>query len=96
MSIPDRPSPDRRLLLLGTAAFAVASAALAGGSRAAAGAKTQKADVKYQYTPKDAAHCGLCASFVPGGGEGGAPGTCKIVDGPIPQNGWCVLFSPAK
>jgi hypothetical protein len=66
--------------------------AAAGAARAAG--KTAKADVKYQYTPKDAARCGLCASFIPPSDGGPGPGMCKIVDGPIPQNGWCVLFSP--
>jgi hypothetical protein len=88
----DHPS-RRRLLRLGATTLLI-GAGLAGAARAAA--KTPKADVKHQYTPKDAAHCSLCASFIPSPDGGGGPGSCKIVDGPIPQNGWCVLFSPAK
>lgn len=86
--------PSRRRLIRLGATSALLGVALAGGARAAA--KTSKADVKYQYTPKEAAHCSVCASFIASPDGGGGPGTCKIVDGPIPQNGWCVLFSPAR
>jgi hypothetical protein len=48
--------------------------------------------VKYQFTPNGEQHCSLCASFIAGDSPGG-PGTCKIVEGPIPQNGWCQLYS---
>ncbi len=60
--------------------------------RARAAANTPKAAVNYQYTPKGDQHCGACASFIPGADPHG-PGTCQIVEGPIPQNGWCALFS---
>ena len=97
MSQEDLPLAGRRLLLRRSLGLLALGSAMAATTRAAAAAKTPKADVKYQFTPRDSARCGLCASFIPpAGGEGGAPGTCKIVDGPIPQNGWCVLFSPAK
>jgi hypothetical protein len=61
-------------------------------SAAKAAGKTAKADVGYQYMPHGDQHCGLCASFIPGDSPQGA-GTCQIVDGIIPQNGWCPLFS---
>jgi hypothetical protein len=86
--------PSRRGLIRLGATSVLLGVALASAARAAA--KTPKADVKYQYTPKDAAHCSVCASFIPSPDGGGGPGSCKIVDGPIPQNGWCVLFSPAR
>jgi hypothetical protein len=66
------------------AAFATSSARAAG--------KTPKADVGYQFTPHGDQHCGACTSFIPGDSRQGA-GTCKIVDGVIPQSGWCSLFS---
>jgi hypothetical protein len=87
--------PDRRQLFALSAGAALIGAALSGRSRAAA-AKVAKATVKYQYVPKDTSRCGLCASFIAPPDAGGGPGMCRIVDGPIPQNGWCVLFSPAK
>lgn len=58
----------------------------------AASQKLPKADAHYQYTPKGAQRCGLCASFIPGAKSPG-PGACKIVDGDIPDTGWCELFS---
>jgi hypothetical protein len=84
------PSPERRRLMA-LAATALVGTALASQTRAAA--MTSKADVKYQFTPKGADHCGACTSFIPPPSGGGGPGTCKIVEGPIPQNGWCVLFA---
>ena len=87
-------SPDRRRWLAIATVTVLVGPALAGRARAAP--TTSKADVKYQYTPKGSDHCAVCASFIaPPGGDGG-PGTCRIVQGPIPQNGWCVLFSPAR
>lgn len=82
--------PDRRRLMGLATLTVLAAATLTSGARAAA--NTSKADVKYQFTPRGSARCGLCASFIASGGSG--PGTCKIVEGPIPQDGWCVLFSP--
>ena len=87
-------SVSRRRWLV-RAGLAVAAApvvlALKPGAAKAAG-KTAKADVGYQFMPKGDQHCGLCTSFIPGDSPTGA-GTCKIVDGVIPQNGWCPLFS---
>ena len=93
MSNEALPSPERRRLmgLAGLGAIVGATAA-AGVARAAA--TTSKADVKYQFTPNGANRCGLCASFIAPASGGTGPGTCKIVEGPIPQTGWCVLFAP--
>ncbi len=76
------------LSTLGAAAAAVAAAA-------PAPTKLGKADVNFQLTPKDGARCGGCASFRPGP-SGAVNGSCVLVDGPIPPNAWCVLFSAAK
>ena len=92
MSDDTLPAPERRRLMGLAAMTVLVGAAVASGARAAA--NTSKADVKYQFTPKGSARCGLCASFIPPGSGGSGPGTCKIVEGPIPQDGWCVLFSP--
>jgi hypothetical protein len=81
----------RRGALSGAAAL-VSLQALA-PARARAGVLTPKAEVKYQYQPQGKSQCSLCASFAPGP-DAGAPGTCKIVEGPISPTGWCVLFSP--
>lgn len=85
----------RRALVRGLAAASVAAPLLALAGRAAAEPANAKADVKFQNTPKDAARCTDCVSFIPGA-TSGAPGTCKAVQGVIPQNGWCVLFVRRK
>jgi hypothetical protein len=91
-----RRSPERRAVLRQGAALVVFGTALMIAAKARAAGSTPKSEVRYQYTPKGAARCGLCASFIPPTGAQGASGTCRIVAGPIPQNGWCELFSPAS
>jgi hypothetical protein len=86
--------PSRRVLLR-CAAFAGMAAASAVAGGASAQPANTKADVKYQFTPKGSETCNACVSFIPGEGSG-APGTCKVVQGVIPQNGWCVLFSKRR
>lgn len=81
---------DRRRLVRRIALVTVlAPVALAG--QALAEPANGKADVKFQNTPKGADRCADCVSFI-AGQTSGAPGTCKAVQGVIPQNGWCVLF----
>ena len=87
-------SATRRRWLLG-AGLVLAAAPLAvaiAPTRARAAATTPKSEVKYQFTPNGDQHCGACASFIAGDRPQG-PGTCQIVQGQIPQNGWCLLFS---
>lgn len=68
--------------------------AVAAGVAAGAMARTAKAQeklaqnlVQYQDMPKDGAKCLDCTNWV-------APNGCKIVDGKISPNGWCVAFAP--
>lgn len=84
---------SRRVVL--AAAAAVPMVAAVADVALAAGPANAKADVKYQFTPKGADRCADCVSFIPGETSGG-PGTCKVVQGAIPQNGWCVLFARPK
>lgn len=82
-----------RRAILWTAAVAPAVAVV--GGAAAAEPPNTKPEVKFQFTPKGSDKCGDCVSFIPGETSGG-PGTCKAVQGTIPQNGWCVLFARRK
>ncbi len=50
-------------------------------------AKAAKNVVQYQDSPKNGQQCSACIHFV-------APNDCKLVQGPISPNGWCMLFSP--
>ena len=90
MSFDDQPRLDRRRVMRLGAMVTLLGVAVAGAARAGT---TPKTDVKYQYTPNGSARCGTCASFIAPSDSGPGPGACKIVAGPIPQNGWCVLFS---
>jgi hypothetical protein len=84
-----------RRTIIAASLGAAGAALLLPVTRALAAAKTAKADVMYQYQPKGDQHCGLCASFIRGDNPLGA-GSCQIVDGNIPQDGWCALFSKRK
>lgn len=76
----------RRIVLLRGAG--VGLAAVAGLARpAAAQGKIAQAMVQYQKMPKGTQKCGDCAQYVD-------PNACKIVDGTIDPNGWCIAFAP--
>lgn len=51
-----------------------------------ASAKVSQASVKYQTEPKGDQKCGNCMHFV-------APNACKLVEGDISPNGWCVIWA---
>lgn len=82
---------NRRAALRCMGAVVAVPVALSMGTSAAQAGLTRK-DVNYQLTPHGAQRCGLCASFIMGK-SADADGTCKIVAGPIPPNGWCALFA---
>jgi hypothetical protein len=49
--------------------------------------KVPKTSVQYQAKPKGAQKCGSCVNFIAGSN------TCKLVDGQISPNGWCILWA---
>lgn len=53
----------------------------------AASAKVSQASVQYQTEPKGDQKCSGCMHFVP------ESNTCKLVEGQISPNGWCVLWT---
>jgi len=73
----------RRILAGGIAVLAAGAAA----RRAKADDKLAQSIVQYQETPNAGAKCSDCVNFV-------APNACKIVEGNINPNGWCVAFAP--
>ena len=79
-------------------ANAIALPALAGlllAETTNAQAKGSKAQYKYQNSPKNGQKCAQCTFFIPGK-SANANGACKIVDGSISPNGWCIAYSPKK
>lgn len=51
--------------------------------------KISKAAVAYQDHPQGDKRCGKCQQFQ-------APGSCKLVDGPISPQGFCRIFMPSQ
>jgi hypothetical protein len=49
--------------------------------------KIPQETVKYQFTPKDGQQCSKCLHFIP-------PNACKLVQGEIKPEGWCMLYAP--
>jgi hypothetical protein len=84
--------PTRRRMVRGLAFGATAAPLLALAGAATAEPASVKTQVKFQNTPKGPDRCADCVSFI-AGATSGAPGTCKAVQGAIPQNGWCLLFA---
>lgn len=79
----------RRLMIIaaGAAGTSIGTATIAGTpTPAAAAAKVSQQAVKYQDTPKGEQHCDNCLHFE-------APSSCKIVDGTVSPQGWCMVYA---
>ena len=88
MRHPSRKEALKQLIVLP----ALAGLAVAGTSSIAE-AKSSKSAMKYQDSPKGADKCSGCKLFIPGKSAKGK-GTCKVVEGAISPNGWCVAYTP--
>jgi hypothetical protein len=75
---------------------AVVLPALAGllyaAQTAPARAKGSQAQYKYQTKPNGSKKCSNCTFYIPGK-TASANGSCKIVDGTISPNGYCIAWS---
>ncbi|HET7775629.1 MAG TPA: hypothetical protein VFK74_04620 [Azospira sp.] len=49
--------------------------------------KSTQASVQYQTKPKGELKCSRCANFIP------ESNTCKVVEGQINPEGWCILWT---
>lgn len=58
-------------------------------SPASATNKMSPKAMSYRPTPNGNQRCDNCANWQP-------PGGCKLVDGAISPNGWCILYTPKK
>ncbi|MDQ6647539.1 MAG: high-potential iron-sulfur protein [Pseudomonadota bacterium] len=63
----------------------------AGAARAQAG-KASQGVAMYQAKPHGADQCDNCIHFIPGKTPT-AKGTCKVVEGDIAPQGWCVMYA---
>ena len=82
-----RTSSSRRAVLRAGLTACVASGFAAAAARAQSTPKLAQNVVQYQQTPKDGNKCSGCVNFI-------APSSCKIVDGTINPDGWCVAYAP--
>jgi hypothetical protein len=78
---------SRRSLLTRAAVLAGAAltASVAPSDRASAQQKASKEAMKYQDKPNGDQRCNSCLQFV-------APASCKVVDGVINPNGYCIAW----
>lgn len=51
------------------------------------GGKMTQAAARYQSKPNANQKCSNCANFI-------APGSCKVVEGKVSPNGWCIVYAP--
>ena len=56
-------------------------------------AKGSQAQFKYQTKPNGSKKCSNCSLLIPGK-SATANGTCKVVDGTISPNGYCIAYAP--
>jgi hypothetical protein len=78
---------SRRLLLRRAALLAGAAltASVVPSEQASAQQKASKEAMKYQDKPNGDQRCSNCMQFVP-------PASCKVVDGTINPNGYCIAW----
>ncbi|MHB1676478.1 MAG: high-potential iron-sulfur protein [Sulfuriferula sp.] len=86
-------SSRRSFLKTATLIAGIAAVPVSFLSQEAFAAKVAKASMQYQDHPKGDFMCSKCVQFIPGK-SAKANGTCKVVDGSISPNGWCLAFTP--
>ena len=87
--------PDKNLTRTDFVRGIVILPALAGllvAGTTVAEAKGSQAQFKYQSKPNGKQKCSNCTLFIPGK-TATADGTCKVVDGTISPNGYCIAYS---
>ena len=90
-------NPERRTVLRGVLAAGCAlcvpmvwAAENATGTAKSSGAtdgKMSKTQAKYQDQPKSDRSCAMCMNFI------AATSACKVVEGQVSANGWCMLWA---
>jgi hypothetical protein len=87
--------PDQRVtrtdFMRGIVVLPALAALLVAGA-AVAQAKGSQAQFKYQTKPNGSKKCSNCTLFIPGK-TATANGTCKVVDGTISPNGYCIAYA---
>lgn len=87
----DRSDLSRRSFLASAVILPLLAGALS--SRAVAdGGKASKDSMHYQTSPNNGMQCSGCRFFIPGQ-DAKSDGACKIVDGAISPNGYCMAYA---
>ena len=81
-----------RKAFLGSVIVLPALAGLVAAPAFADGSKSSQASMHYQTTPNNGKQCSGCNFFIPGS-SATANGSCKIVDGSISPNGYCMAYT---
>ena len=84
----EKPGGNSRRQVLKLGAYALGSVgaiSFTDGANAQVAKKAAQKSVLYQQTPKNGQYCSICQQFIP-------PSACKVVDGEINPNGYCILF----
>lgn len=86
----------RQLLKGGVLAVGAVIAGTTGGRKALAqtAPKAAKSAFQYQDKPKDGKKCVNCSLYIPAA-KSGANGLCKVVEGDINPEGWCLAYVEA-
>jgi hypothetical protein len=85
-------NPFSRRSFLGSIVVLPALASALAAPAVADGPKASKDSMHYQSTPNDGNQCSGCNFFIPGS-DAKSDGTCKIVDGSISPNGYCMAYN---
>ena len=81
-----------RKTFIGSLIVLPALAGIATSTASADTAKSSQASMHYQATPNNGQQCSKCNFFI-AGSSASDNGSCKIVDGSISPNGWCIAFN---
>ncbi|HUW28841.1 MAG TPA: high-potential iron-sulfur protein [Sulfuriferula sp.] len=86
---------SRRSFLKGAALLASIAVVpvVVASKEASAAAKASQAAMQYQDHPKGKLECSNCIQFIPGK-NAKAKGTCKVVEGAISPQGYCIAYAP--
>ncbi len=83
---PTRKLTRRSVLKSGALMFGAAFASALSTQAVLAQQKASKQAMKYQDKPNGDQRCGNCMQFV-------APNQCKVVEGTISPNGYCIAWA---
>lgn len=82
-------NPDRRRLITQLSLLSVSGLLPAG---VMARTKSSQAAMQYQDSPKNGRKCADCMHFIAPASDG-QPGQCKVVEGEIAAQGYCIAWA---